>query len=123
MMAQQSEQPEHDTAGQSTRMVRQPALQTSSGTIWLVMGAIFAACCMIPLAPMTFVSPGASQTSAVVTASLVIACYAAIVAFRIVFRRGARRLRWMAGGLITMAAAGIIGMLVCLWVEQAARLG
>lgn len=107
----------------STRMSDQRTLQSSSGTAWLVVGAIFALLVLVHSGALIFVRPGESQAVAAVTAVLVLVGYGAIVAFRIVFPQGQRRLRWMAGALIFMAAVGVLGMLIAMFVENGAIRG
>ena len=100
------------------KMANQPSLQTSSGRIWLVVGVIFAVLSLIPLALLIFVGSGKSTIVAIVVACLVILCYSLIVVARIAAPPGPIRLRWMAVGLLGMAAIALIGLWICAEIER-----
>lgn len=100
------------------KMANQPALQASSGRIWLVVGAIFAASSLLPLALLIFAGSGKSTGVATVVAGLVILCFVLIVVARLVVKPGPIRLRWMAAGLLSMAAIALIGMWICAEIER-----
>jgi hypothetical protein len=87
----------------------QPALTTSTGAIWLVVGGLFAAISLAVLIPMTSLPPeGVALTAAIAVAAL----YAGMVVARFVLRPGRVRLRVLAGGMIAIAAVSLGGVLV-----------
>ena len=102
-----------------TRMAEQPALQTSSGLVWLVVGALFAAVSLVPLGALILVSPGRSLPVAVTTAALVVLLYGLMIAVRLATPRGPRRLRRMAACLLAMAGFALLGIWICALVEGA----
>ncbi len=102
-----------------TKMVNQPALQTSSGVIWLVVGAIFAALSLIPLGFLIFAG-GESKVVAIAIALAIIVCYGLIVVARVVHPQGPQRLKLMAAAMLTMAGIALIGIWVCAVIEGAA---
>src|SRR5690606_22044195 len=65
-----------------TKMMNQPALQTSSGRIWLVMGGLFMVVSLIPLGALAFIRQGPSAPLAMVVGVGVIGLYAAMVGAR-----------------------------------------
>ncbi|WP_411720470.1 hypothetical protein [Mycetocola sp.] len=75
-----------------TRVRSQPALTSSTGLIWILLGAILAAICagvllaLVPLQPVT----------AWVGLVLVVVLFTAMIAIRFAVRRGSRRLTAMA---------------------------
>jgi hypothetical protein len=87
----------------------QPALTTSSGAIWLVVGGLFSAISLAVLIPMTTLPPeGVALRAAIAVAAL----YAGMVVVRFVVRPGRLRLRVLAGGMIAIAAVSLGGVLV-----------
>ena len=92
-----------------TSMSNQPALQTSTGRIWLVMGGLFAALSMIPLVALA-AGGGPSMPLAVTTIAAVIVLYAAMIAIRFTVEQRQRRLWWMAACMLMMAAVALIGV-------------
>lgn len=104
-----------------TRMRNQPALRTSSGTVWIVMGGLFAAASLIPL--VMFIARGneAARGAAVVVAVIVVALYGMILIARLAIRPGPARLRTMAAAMLTMAAVALIGVWVSALLANAPR--
>lgn len=102
-----------------TRMVNQPALRTSSGRVWLVMGGLFAAVSLLPLGLLIFAGDGRSRGVAIPVAVAVVLLFAAIVVARLVLPGGPVRLRTMAACMITMAAVALLGVWVCGLIETA----
>lgn len=106
-------------ARDATRVRNQPALMTSSGTIWIVVGAVFAVICLIPL--VGIVATGrASGAVAMATIVLMVALYAAMVAVRLSASPGPRRLQRMAICFLAMAAVTLIGMICCVLIQWGA---
>jgi hypothetical protein len=102
-----------------TRVLNQPALRTSDGTIWIVLAGIFAAVCVVPLA-MVLAEPGPSVVVAWITLLLLIVLYAALIACRITISDRVRRLRLMAILMLGMAGVALLGMMVCVALEWSA---
>ena len=96
-----------------TLMANQPSLTTASGTIWIVVGALFVAACAYPMSALLFVEPGEAFPVAVVTAVVIVVLYLLIVATRFAVPRGRRRLRRMAAFFIAMVAVAVIGLFAC----------
>lgn len=100
-----------------TRMANQPALTTSSGTVWIVVGALFALATAYPLSALLLFDPGASFVVALITAVAVVALYVMIVITRFTVPAGRKRLRRMAAFFLAMAAVAVVGLLVCAAIE------
>ncbi|SJN36287.1 hypothetical protein FM104_09165 [Microbacterium esteraromaticum] len=96
-----------------TRMANQPALTTSSGTIWIVMGAVFVLISAYPLSALLVFERGAAFPAAVVTAIVTVVLYVLVVIMRFTVPQGRRRLQLMAGFFIAMVALTIVGLLIC----------
>lgn len=101
-------------------MANQPALRTSDGTIWIVVAGLFGLICLVPLSLLTVVDPRQSAPVAWITAILVIALYAALLASRWVVDERQRRLRIMAVLMLAMAAVALSGMVICVAIEWSA---
>lgn len=70
-----------------TRVTSQPALRTSNGGIWLVMGALFAAASAVPLMLLILAPEGRSGGLALAALMLVLALYAAMLVIRFAVSR------------------------------------
>lgn len=92
-----------------TKMKNQPALQTSTGLVWLVMGGIFAAVSLIPFVYFVFAGEGSVRGLAVAVTLVVLSLYAAMFVVRFTVRAGPTRLWGMAACLLAMAAVGLVG--------------
>jgi hypothetical protein len=103
-----------------TRMVNQPALRSSDGTIWIVVAGLFVLVCLVPLSLLTVVEPRGSAPVAWVTAILVIALYAGLLASRKMVEERERRLRIMAVLMLAMAGVALLGLMVCAAMEWSA---
>ncbi|WP_309102052.1 hypothetical protein [Microbacterium sp.] len=104
-----------------TRVRNQPALRTSPGTIWLLVGGTFAVICLIPLIGIIATGRSAAVVASV-TIVLVVALYAAMVAIRLSASPGPRRLRSMAYCFLGMAAIALIGMVICVLIQWSSPL-
>lgn len=104
-------------SGDPTRMVNQPALRTSTGLIWLIIGAIFAACSLVPFVALILAEGRRSAGVATVVAALIVLLYLAMVVVRFVRRDRVTRLRTLAALMLTMAAIALIGGLLCVLIE------
>lgn len=104
------------TRSDPTLVRNQPALQTSPGTIWLIVGGLFLAVCLVPLSGIALDGPPAGLV-AIVTIVILVALYAAMVAVRLSSSPGPRRLRRMAFCFLGMAGVALIGMIVCVLIQ------
>ncbi|MDM4762658.1 hypothetical protein QT381_06525 [Galbitalea sp. SE-J8] len=94
-----------------TFLRNQPALTTSSGRSWLIVGALFA----VIAAGVLFALAGAPPAGVGLGGGIaVIALYAAMVVIRLAVPARRRRLRLglLAGALLAMAAIGLVCVLV-----------
>lgn len=96
-------------------MTNQPALRSSSGAIWLIVAALFAAVSLVPLTAIA-ADGGAAATVAVVTATLVVALLIAMVLLRLTVREGPHRLRALAWCFLGMALITLLGMVICVMI-------
>lgn len=96
-----------------TRMANQPALTTSSGTIWIVMGALFVLVSAYPLSALLVFEPGVAFPVAVATACVIVVFYVLILITRFAVPQGRRRLQLIAGFFIAMVALAVVGLFVC----------
>ena len=88
-----------------TRIGSQPALTTSTGRIWLIVGGIFTGVSLAVLMPMTQLPPpGVALTGAIAVATL----YIAMIVARIVIPAGRRRLMLLAAAMLTIAATAVV---------------
>jgi hypothetical protein len=87
----------------------QPALTTSSGLIWLVVGGLLAATALAVLIPMTGLPPRGVALGAVIA---IVVLYAGMVAVRLGVRPGRRRLGLLAAGMIAIAAIALAAVLI-----------
>jgi hypothetical protein len=102
--------PDPDPAGADpTRVREQPALTTSTGAIWLIVGGLFAAVSLGVLIPMATLPGG---TVAVVGAIIVAVLYLGMVAVRFAVPSGRRRLGMRAVGMLLIAAVALGAVLI-----------
>lgn len=102
-----------------TRMVNQPALQRSRGTIWIVMGGLFLVAALIPFGALIFGGTGSSAGLALTAAALMVLLYAALVVMRFAVAQQQLRTRLMAVCMLTMAAVALLGVILCAMIENA----
>lgn len=100
-----------------TRMANQPALQTSSGRIWLVMGGLFLLLALVPFGLLIFGGSGKSRGLATVIAITIALVYAIMIVIRLASPPGPRRLRGLAGGMLALAGIALIGIWSCAILE------
>src|SRR5690606_13615745 len=93
-----------------TKMLNQPALRTSSGRIWLIVGGLFAAITGSLFIVLAMRTEGTTQLVAIVASAAVFACLVALIILRIAVKPGPTRLRAMAASMLTMAAVSLVGM-------------
>lgn len=92
-----------------TRQRDQPALTTSTGLVWLVVGGIFVAISLAVLVPMATLPQGGVAIAAAVVIALL---YAGMVVARLALPPGRRRLGLMATGMLLIAAVALVGTLI-----------
>lgn len=109
--------PRDETRKDPTKVLNQPALQTSNGTIWVVLGGLFAAAVLVPFV-LLIASGGASATWSLTMAIAVVALYALLVVLRFAIRPGTTRLRWLAACMLTMAAVALVGVWIASLIES-----
>ncbi|WP_449278995.1 hypothetical protein [Leucobacter sp. GX24907] len=100
-----------------TKMVNQPALRQSRGTIWIVMGGLFLIVVLIPFAGLAFAGSGRSAPLAMTIGVGLIVLYVALLVARVTISRRKLRLQVMAACMLTMAAVGLIGIWACAVIE------
>ncbi|WP_166979045.1 hypothetical protein [Paramicrobacterium fandaimingii] len=91
-----------------TRMANQPALRTSSGAIWLVVGAVFVVICLVVLIPLVPLGNPAPLVGAV----LIVLLYAAMIVVRFAVHSRIARLRALAVLLGLIAVIGLLAVLI-----------
>ena len=102
--------PDPEPAGADpTRVREQPALTTSTGAIWLIVGGLFAVVSLGVLIPMAALPGG---TVAVVAAILVAALYLGMVVVRFAVPSASRRLGMLAVGMLLIAVVALGAVLL-----------
>lgn len=102
-----------------TKMRNQPALRTSSGAIWLVMGAIFAALVGTLFLFLALQTTGAPRVVAVIALAVILCAVLVMIIARITIASTTVRLRTMAGAMLGMAAVALL----CMWLAGLLRAG
>lgn len=103
--------PDRSDRSDPTRMSNQSSLQTSRGTIWIVVGGLFAALSLVPFVAL-IVSGSPAAPVAMVAGGLVILLYAAMLVLRFAIRNRTRRLRLLAACMLTLAAVALLGAII-----------
>ena len=88
-----------------TRIRNQPALTTSTGRIWLIVGGLFTAIALGVLIPMTAFEP---RCVALVAVIVDVVLYLAVVGARLFVPPGRRRLGVMAVAMLAIAAVSLV---------------
>lgn len=92
-----------------TRVREQPMLTTATGTMWIIVGGLFAAISFALLVAMTALPPtGVALTGAVVVA----VAFVGMIVARWAVRPGRARLWMLASGMIIMAIAVVVAGLI-----------
>jgi hypothetical protein len=92
-----------------TYVRNQPALTTSTGRIWLIVGGLFTAISLAFLVPMLALgSPGVALFGIVAVSSL----YLAMIVVRLSTGQGRLRLALMASFMLLIALASLVCILV-----------
>lgn len=103
-------------AGDHRQVSKHPALWSSTGTVWLVAGAVLAAVCLVPLVSIVVTGRAASAV-ATATSVLIVALYAAMVAVRLSSSRVPSRLQRMALCFLGIAGVALVGMIICVMIQ------
>lgn len=106
---------DHGSGLDPTLVTSQPALRSSSGAIWIIVGSLFAALSLVPLIAIV-TNGGPAGSVALVTATLVVCSLVAMVVLRLTLRDGPPRLRAMAGCFLAMALIALLGMVICVMI-------
>ncbi|WP_423057993.1 hypothetical protein [Brevibacterium linens] len=97
---------------ESRRISDQPALRSSSGTIWIVAGGIFLVVIAGVLTAI-IVSSSTAVATAITTIVIAAVLYLILLIARFAFRPGRVRLWVMAAAMIGMAVASLVGLVLC----------
>lgn len=103
-----------------TKMINQPALRSSTGRVWLIMGGLFAVAVLVPFVLMIVNLTGRTRGIAIATSTLVVTLYLFMVVAKFAIEKGTTRLRVMGACMLAMAAFAFIGALVASWSEWSA---
>lgn len=99
-----------------TKVTNQPALTTSQGKIWLIMGAVLAAVCVAIFIPVLSYRPLGMATIGIV---VVIALYIVMIVVRLVVRSGPPRLISLAVAMGCIPVVTIVLLLIIAAAEGA----
>jgi len=102
-----------------TKMRNQPALTTSSGRIWLVVGAVTTAICVVVLLALTQ-EPTVGLAVFAIIADVVL--YACMVAVHLTVRTGSARL-WVLAVLFGLIVAITLVVVIIIALTSAVELG
>ncbi|TBN56644.1 hypothetical protein EYE40_04100 [Glaciihabitans arcticus] len=97
-----------------TKIRNQPALTSSSGAVWLIVGGLFAVISIVVLIPLVMRQPAGLAMGGIVA---VVVLYLAMVVIRLRVRPLRRRLGLLAICMLTMAAIGLACTLIVSAVE------
>ena len=92
-----------------TKVTNQPALTTSTGRIWLIMGGLFT---LIAAIVLFFLIPLSPHGLAAITLAVVVLLYAAMVITQLLTRRGRARLGVLAALMLSIAAVALVSILI-----------
>jgi hypothetical protein len=90
-------------------MSNQPALTTSSGALWLILGGILAA---IAIAEFAVLLRGNGRPIALAALVIEGGLYVTMVVVALVVPRSSKRLRLLAIGMIVIAVVAVIGLML-----------
>ena len=103
------------------RMADQPALQTSSGAVWIVMGALVLLASGFGLGFLAFAEPERpSRLVALVSIFVVAALYVLLIVLRFTGKPGPARLKRIAACFLGMLGIALLAAIVCAGIEWAA---
>src|SRR5687767_7200098 len=92
-----------------TRIRNQPALTTSNGRIWLIVGGLFTVISLAVLIPMTRLEPAGVALAAAISIGLL---YLFMVATRLWVRPGRVRLALMAIAMLAIAIIALASVII-----------
>lgn len=95
--------------GTSPRVRDQPALTTSSGKSWLILGGLLALVALSVLVPMLALEPAGV---ALLGICLIVALYTAMIVVRLNMRPGRGMLGALASGMIAISVVGLVCVLL-----------
>lgn len=98
----------YDPARDPTRVTAQPALTSSHGRVWLIVGAVFCVIALAVLGALLTVQAAIAAPAMVV----VLGCYIAMVVIRIAVRARRPRLYALAIVFGAMVAAALVAVLL-----------
>jgi len=104
----------HSSASDPTRLRNQPALVSSNGAIWLVVGGLFAAIAIIVLATLVMRQPAGLAMGAIVA---VVVLYIGMALVRFLGAPGRLRLGLLAALMLAMAAVALATVIIVASVE------
>jgi ABC-type siderophore export system fused ATPase/permease subunit len=87
-----------------TKMRNQPALTTTSGNSWLIVGALFAAITIATLVVLAMLPPSGLAFTAIV---VIVTLYISMIVVRLVVHHRKRRLRIIAACFLAIALVGL----------------
>ena len=120
-MTAREPEPRPERPPDPTRVTDQPALRTSSGLVWLIMGGLFAAVGVALFALLAFGGDGRATGLALTAAGVTLGLYALMLVARFAVRPGRTRLGLMAACMLSMAAVGLVGLWFGALIEGAPR--
>jgi hypothetical protein len=103
-MATRDSARENDSRLDPTRVRNQPALTSSNGSSWLIVGGLFA---LIACGVLGFLIPLQPSGLALVSMIVIVALYAAMIAVRFSVEKQRLRLGWLAALMLTIAAVAL----------------
>ena len=104
----------HRSGSDPTRLRNQPALVSSSGAIWLVVGGLFAAIAIAVLSTLVMRQPAGLAMGAIV---VIVVLYIAMALVRFLVREGRLRLGLLASGMLAIAAVALTALIIVSSVE------
>ncbi|MCU1481431.1 MAG: hypothetical protein JWQ19_2217 [Subtercola sp.] len=92
-----------------TKVTNQPALTSSTGRIWLIVGGLFA---LIAAGVLIWLLPLPPHGLAGAALAVVVLLYAAMVVTQLLTRRGRARLGVLAVLMLSIAAVALVSILI-----------
>lgn len=105
---------DHDPHSDPTRLRNQPALVSSTGSIWLILGGLFAGISIAVLAALVMRQPAGLAMGAIV---VIVVLYIAMALVKFLVRPGRLRLGVLASLMLAMAAIALTAVIIVSSVE------
>ncbi|WP_098406381.1 hypothetical protein [Paramicrobacterium agarici] len=102
------DRPRKRNTADPTKMANQPALRTSSGAIWLIVGAVLTVICLLVIVPLIQFGNPVTLVGAV----LVVVLYIAMIVVRLTIAARVTRLRVLAVLFGLIALIGLLTVLI-----------